>query len=58
MDRCFADIGKGIAGCSALNKKYCEGCAFFKTVEQKRKDDDKTKRRLDSMKDKVINILY
>lgn len=47
MPRCFADNGKG---CTALKVKNCEGCNFFKTVEQKAKDDEKTRKRLANLK--------
>lgn len=55
MEKCFADNGRS---CTALRIKNCEGCNFFKTLEQKIKDDEKTRKRLDSMKDKCINILF
>lgn len=54
-DGCFADNGKI---CTALKKKQCGGCNFFKTVEQKSKDDSRTKKRLESLKDKVVNIYF
>lgn len=47
MSRCFADNGKS---CTALKMKKCEGCSFFKTTEQKRKDDERTRKRLASLK--------
>lgn len=55
MDKCLADNG---TKCTALRIKNCNGCNFFKTEEQKAKDDEKTRKRLDSMKDKCINILF
>lgn len=55
MDKCFADNGPK---CTALNDKNCNGCAFFKTLEQKSKDDERTRIRLESNKSKVINILF
>lgn len=64
MSKCFADVptnskgAGGKKGCAALIVKKCEGCAFFKTVKQKRIDDEKTKKRLESTKAKVINILF
>ncbi len=48
--KCFADVGvKGAKGCAALIKKQCDNCPFFKTVEQKRIDDMKIFKRLNSL---------
>ena len=48
--KCFADVGvKGAKGCAALTKKQCDNCPFFKTVEQKRIDDMKILKRLNSL---------
>ena len=64
MAKCFADVptsnkgAGGKRGCAALTVKDCDNCAFFKTIEQKIKDDERTKKRLDSLKDKVVNIYF
>ncbi|WP_312907281.1 hypothetical protein [Tissierella praeacuta] len=55
MTKCFADDG---TICTALKVKECRGCAFFKTTEQKIKDDERTKKRLDSLKDKTVNTYF
>ena len=34
MDKCFADKGDK---CSALTKKICQDCSYFKTEKQHRK---------------------
>jgi len=48
--KCFADVGvKGAKGCAALTEKQCDNCPFFKTVEQKRIDDMKIFKRLNSL---------
>ena len=48
--KCFADAGlKGAKGCSILKEKQCDNCPFYKTVEQKRIDDMKTLKRLNSL---------
>ena len=48
--KCFTDVGvKGAKGCAALTEKQCNNCAFFKTVEQKRIDDMKILKRLNSL---------
>ena len=63
-DRCFADVptnskgAGGKKGCAALVIKECKGCAFFKTVEQKAKDDERTKKRLESLRAKAVNIFF
>lgn len=41
--KCFADTGKG---CSALTKKQCDDCSFFKTKEQVEMEEKRTKERL------------
>lgn len=53
--KCFADNGKG---CTALRIKNCTGCDFFKTLEQKAKDDERTRQRLKHLENKCINILF
>lgn len=47
MDRCFADKGDV---CMALKEKDCYMCPFYKTEEQKRKDDKKSQERLKNMR--------
>jgi len=48
--KCFADVGvKGAKGCAALKEKQCDNCPFYKTVEQKRIDDMKIFKRLNSL---------
>ena len=44
MTRCFADKAEDY--CSALKEKKCEGCPFYKTVEQAKKDREKALKRL------------
>lgn len=64
MDKCFADVSKDILGpggkkgCTALRIKNCTGCNFFKTLEQKAKDDERTRQRLKHLENKCINILF
>lgn len=48
MSKCFADDKKI---CTALNVKKCRGCKIFKTLEQKAKDDEKTRKRLESLEE-------
>lgn len=55
MLKCFADIGNM---CTALKVKECEGCNFFKTNEQRFKEEENTRERLSSLKNKSINILF
>lgn len=53
-DRCFAN-SNGVT-CTALRVKNCEDCTFFKTLEQKLIDDEKSRKRLGSLKGKIINV--
>jgi hypothetical protein len=46
MDKCFADKGNE---CSALTKKECQDCGFFKTEEQHQKDKKKVFNRLSKL---------
>jgi hypothetical protein len=41
--KCFADTGKG---CSALTKKQCDDCSFFKTQEQVNQENKLIQERL------------
>lgn len=41
--KCFADTKKG---CSALKVKECDGCNFFKTIEQVEDESSMTELRL------------
>lgn len=64
---CFAD---NVKSCAALKDKQCHreyskiekrfnyyDCVFFKSLEQKIIDDERTEKRLESIKSKAINIL-
>lgn len=43
-ENCFGYISEKV--CDALTVKNCTGCNFFKTHEQKAKDDERTRKRL------------
>ncbi|MBC8580166.1 hypothetical protein [Zhenhengia yiwuensis] len=43
MKNCFA-IKRG--KCTALKYKVCEGCSFYKTKAQLKKEQEKTRRRI------------
>lgn len=47
MEKCAFDLNE--QGCSALTKKECEGCRFYKTAEQVAEGRRKAKERLDSI---------
>ena len=47
MEKCAFDFGG--QKCLALTKKECEGCCFYKTIEQVELSRQATERRLDSI---------
>lgn len=55
MAKCFADRENY---CSALKKKECEGCNFFKTHEDLEKSRDRAIRRIDSLPKSTKDFIY
>lgn len=39
MEKCFADKGRGV--CTALIKKNCTDCSFYKSEKQHKEDIEK-----------------
>lgn len=54
--KCFADKAEDY--CSALKEKECDGCPFFKTVEQAKKDREKALLRINSLDQETKTKIY
>ena len=55
MEKCFADKD---SYCSALNKKKCEGCNFFRTEEDVQASRCIAKKRIESLDDTTQDYIY
>lgn len=54
--KCFADKAEDY--CSALKEKECDGCPFFKTVAQAKKDRAKALQRIESLDLETRTYIY
>lgn len=54
--KCFADKAENY--CSALKEKKCEGCQFYKTVEQAKRDRAKALQRIESLDLETRTYIY
>ena len=55
MEKCFADKD---SYCSALNKKKCEGCNFFRTEEDLEESKNRAMKRIDSLSKTTQDYIY